>query len=138
VITDELSLVTPTWSGGKPVEARRGFAINGRPLAELIEIRDNICVLDLQPDVQRAYVKQLLMRAPSAFTSGRVPLYVCSLCADIGCGTISVRVAEADDCIVWSELSYESPWEASPAAWNDETWDRPFYFAREQYRGVIY
>ena len=100
MITDELSLVAPAWSGGKPVKPRRGFAINGRPLAELVEIRDNICVLDLQSDVSRVYVKRLLMRAPSAFASGRVPLYVCSLCADIGCGTISVRVAEVDDCIV--------------------------------------
>jgi hypothetical protein len=138
VISDELSIVTPTWSGGKPVEPRRGFAINGRPLAELIEIRDKICVLDLQPDLQRAYVKQLLMRARSEFASGRVPLYVCSMCTDIGCGTISVRVAEVEDSVVWSELSYESPWEAGPVGWLDEGWDRPFYFARDHYRGVIY
>jgi hypothetical protein len=138
VITDEISIVTPAWSGGKPVKPRRGFAINGRPLSELIEIRDDICVLDLQPDLSRAYVKQLLMRAPSEFASGRVPLYVCSQCADLGCGAISVRVTEVDDCIVWSELSSEAPWEAGPVAWLDEGWERPFYFAKDQYRGVIY
>lgn len=138
MITDELSVVTPAWSGGKPVAPKRGFAINGRPFAELVEIGDKICVLDLQPEMQRAYTKQLLGRAPSVFSSGRVPIYVCSLCADVGCGTISVRVAEVDGSIVWSDFAYEAPWEASPVGWLDEAWERPFYFAKAQYQGVIY
>jgi len=137
-MTDELSIVSPAWSGGKPIEPRRGFAINGRPLAELIDIGDKICVLDLGNDQRTAYVKQLLARVPSVFASGRVPLYVCSMCTDVGCGTISVRVDEVDGSIVWSDLAYEAPWAASPVGWLDETWERPFYFAKVQYEGVIY
>jgi hypothetical protein len=137
-MTDELSIVAPAWSGGKPIAPRRGFAINGRPLAELIEISDNVCVLDLGGPIRAAYVKQLLARAPSVFASGRVPLYVCSMCADVGCGTISVRVTEVDGSITWSDFAYEAPWEASPVAWRHESWERPFYFAKAHYQGVIY
>jgi hypothetical protein len=115
----------------------RGFAINGRQLAALVETGDRVCVF-AGIDHAKGYAKQLLLRAPSELPSGRCPLYLCHLCGDLGCGAVSVRVTEVDDCFVWSELSIESPGGCQPVTWRDETAERDFYFAREDYLAVIY
>jgi hypothetical protein len=70
--------------------------------------------------------------------SGRCPLYVCELCGDLGCGVVSVRVSQVEDCFVWSELSYESFTTASPITWHDDRLERDFYFARTDYLAAIY
>lgn len=129
-MTDELSLVAPQWIAGRPADGRRGFAINRRPLSELIELGGRTCVLAGERDV--AYVRQLLLRAPSALPSGRVPLYICSQCGDLGCGAITVRVSLVEDCYVWSELEG-----ATPARWLVAE-ERDFYSAKDHYLGVIY
>ena len=137
-ILDELGLIAiPPTSPRR--QAGRGFAINGRPLGDLIELGDRTCVLGggLSRELERSYVRQLLGRAPSELESGRVPLYVCSECADIGCGAVTVRVIALDDCFVWSELSVESPWSASPIDWRTRE-ERDFYFAKSSYLGVVY
>lgn len=120
--------------GGSP----RGFAINGQPLGQLVELGKLLCVFDLERTQLRPYVKQLLLRERSALPSGRCPLYVCECCTDLGCGAVCVRVTEVDDCYVWSELSVESFDGAWPVAWRDERLERAFYFARADYLGAIY
>ena len=112
--------------GGHP----RGFVIDGRPLRELVELGGNIYVPD--------YTRALLLREPSPLSSGRVPLYVCSQCADLGCGAIAVRVTAIDDSIVWSDFAIDSFAGESPVTWLDERWERDFYFSRAQYEATIY
>jgi hypothetical protein len=118
--------------------AGRGFAINGRPLGVLVELGDTVCVLDT-PDRARTrrVARELRGAASSELASGRVPIYVCAECGDLGCGAVTVRVTELDDCFVWSELSIESYDRATPITWlvRDE---RDFYFAKAQYLATIY
>jgi len=120
--------------GGSP----RGFVINGRSLGEFVELGNRLCVFSVERSTMRSYVKQLLLRERSALPSGRCPLYVCERCGDLGCGAVSVRVSEVEDCFVWSELSYESFSGASPITWRDERLERDFYFARADYLAAIY
>ncbi|MBA2538826.1 MAG: hypothetical protein H0V17_04255, partial [Deltaproteobacteria bacterium] len=65
-------------------------------------------------------------------------IYVCERCGDLGCGAITVRITEVEDCFVWSELSIESFTSASFVRWHDERAERAFYFTREDYLAVIY
>ena len=117
----------------------RGFAINGRALASLVEIGGRVCVFGgVDHASTRRYTRQLLLRAPTELPSGRCPIYVCERCGDLGCGAITVRVTEVEDCFVWSELRIEGPTSESPVRWHDEAAERDFYFAREDYLAVIY
>ncbi|MCL2653138.1 MAG: hypothetical protein FWD63_05050 [Propionibacteriaceae bacterium] len=47
-------------------------------------------------------------RAAPRLPSGRTPLYVCSQCHDLGCGTFSVRVSQEGDAMIWSDFAWES------------------------------
>ena len=138
VLLDELGLIEVP-----PVTPRRlasrGFSINGRALGELVDLGDLTCVLGgaLDRTYERAYVRQLLGKARSELTSGRVPLYVCAECWDLGCGAVTVRVTELDDCFVWSELGHESPCSESPIHWRTRE-ERDFYFSKSTYLGVVY
>jgi hypothetical protein len=87
------------------------FVVNRWRLSQLLELRDSVGVFGFgsRGGAERSYVRQLLLRAPSALPSGRVPLYVCPLCGDLQCGTVAVRVSRQGDCVVWSELGWDSP-----------------------------
>jgi len=57
------------------------------------------------------YAKQLLLKKPAELENGRVPLYVCNCCADIGCGAVTVKVVQEGDYFVWSSFGYENNYE---------------------------
>lgn len=87
--------------------------------------------------VSKEYAKQLLLTKPSDFKSGRVPLYVCNYCADLGCGALTVRVEKTGNGVVWSEFGYEGldGEEISQSEYMERT--GPFYFDSEQYKSAI-
>lgn len=118
--------------------AGRGFAINGRPLGALVALGDVVCVFDTVDRARaRSAARQLRGAAPSELASGRVPIYVCAECGDLGCGAVTVRVTKLDDCFVWSELSIESYNTATPITWRVRD-ERDFYFATAHYLATIY
>jgi hypothetical protein len=43
-----------------------------------------------------------------ALPSGRIPLYVCSLCGDLGCGALCVRMTMDGDTVTWSDFCLEN------------------------------
>ena len=136
-LVDEIAIVhVPATSPRRT--AGRSFAVNGRPLGELVTLGDVVCVLDT-PDRARTrrVARELRGAAPSEFASGRVPIYVCAECGDLGCGAVTVRVTELDDCFVWSELSIESYSSATPITWRVRD-ERDFYFIKAQYLATIY
>lgn len=109
---DRLSFVDAHRKGGshKSVRFYHDFAINGRALAEILKPGDFISPFGwLGTAAEREFFEQLLLRRPSALPSGRVPLYICPECADLGCGCLTVRVTEFDDGFVWSEFGFENP-----------------------------
>jgi len=54
------------------------------------------------------YARQLCLKCPSDFVSGRVPLYVCR-CGDLECGALTVSVTEQDGTVEWAEFGQEGP-----------------------------
>ena len=85
------------------------------------------------------YALQLLRRERSALPSGRVPLYVCECCADLGCGCIAVKVSEFEDYVVWSSIAYDDNNQAqSPDELESSFPDlRAYYFLRTQYEEAL-
>lgn len=136
-VVDEIAIVQVPPTSPRRM-AGRSFAINGRPLGVLVALGDSVCVLDTSDRANtRRVARQLRGADPSEFASGRVPIYVCSECGDLGCGAVTVRVTELDDCFVWSELSIESYNSATPITWRVRD-ERDFYFAKAQYLATIY
>ena len=61
------------------------------------------------PPKWRAAVRRMLIgRAPGDLEGGHVPLYVCPLCGDYGCGTVSVALHVEPDHVEWRELAAPS------------------------------
>lgn len=130
---DVLSFVPAERVGGKTQAARSYLepAINGRRLSLFVAAGDHIGTFGwLDRKHERSYARQLLLREPPSLPSGRVPLYICPECADLGCGAVAVRVRFEGDCVVWSELGWDDPnVDGEPTSDVRELW-----FDREAYR----
>lgn len=64
---------------------------------------------------------------------GRVLLYVCGECGDLGCGAIGARVTVGNGQIVWSDFALENGYEASTPIGGVG----PFEFDAAEYRAVV-
>ena len=109
------------------------FKIGNIMLASHLGVSDEISSLDVNP----SYAKQLLLKERSDLKSGRVPLYVCKCCADLGCGATSVLVEDLGDKIRWSEFGRESNWEEGLFQNDYMKRTGPFYFDKTEYLSAI-
>jgi hypothetical protein len=134
---DSLDFVRAERVGGRSQAARRyyDYLISGVALRSLIDPHDHIGVFGwLERAHETRFAKQLLRRAPSDLPSGRVPLYICPECADLGCGALSVRVIEDHDSFAWTDLGFETSFGDPPAEFLDV---RAFYFPKREYDTAI-
>ena len=84
--------------GGKTERGYYDFVINEQPLTEILKPGDCIPPFGwLGSELERQYFLRLLLRVPSQLPSGRIPLYICPECADLGCGCMSVKVKKYDE-----------------------------------------
>lgn len=88
-------------------------------------------------DVDRKFARQLMLREPSNFASGRVPLFVCECCADLGCGALTVSVHHEGDRVVWSDFAYEGLDESALSGSEDVARTGPFSFDRALYDSAL-
>ena len=101
-----------------PYKTERGFldfVIDGVSLYDSIgSQRDLVSVLWNPPKVlaeaNRAVRRLLLMEAGDA-SDGRVSLFVCPECGDLGCGAITARVEEGPLGIVWRDIGFENSYD---------------------------
>ena len=103
-------------SGGISVAERHSldFVINGQSVMEMLNrarqiASDNIgCfVVGFADENRQAAARLLLEDAPDSPT-GRVLLYTCAECGDIGCGAYTVRVSKEDGRWVWGDYAWEN------------------------------
>lgn len=133
---DRLELVS-AHRRGSANQAERSwldFEINGARLSTTLGLGDLVSVFGwLAPKHQHAHAEQLLLRSRSELSSGRVPIYICPECADLGCGAVTVNVFRDGDEIVWTDFHHETNYgSASPI-------DAPqFVFDAEAYRLTLY
>lgn len=52
-----------------------------------------------------------MLEKETELENGRIMIYGCSECLDIGCGAMTVKVERLDDSIVWKDFAYENGYE---------------------------
>jgi len=115
------------------------FEIDGRPLlSELVKAHGGHS--DFMGSFVRGFASEnaknasrLTLLTPPNSPTGRVLLYVCPECGDIGCGAYSVRIQSAGSQVVWAEFAYENGYEEPQPISNVG----PFTFEQAQYEGAI-
>ena len=115
---DVFDFVDELRAGGPNRQERRynDYAVNGRPLHLLLDAGDRVTPFGwLSHELEIRFARSLLLREPSTLPSGRVPLYICAECGDLGCQTLSARVVLEDDWFTWTEFAYEADYDHGPA-----------------------
>ena len=84
-------------------------------------------------EAQAGVARQLRLQAAPSSDSGRVLLYICPECGDIGCGAYSAKVGRDQGTYSWSDFAYENGYE------DPRPLERvgPFAFEANQYEAAI-
>jgi hypothetical protein len=128
-------------SGSSSTAARTSadFQIDGESLLHILVREDGghsdfmgVFVMGF-PDSQADTARQLRLQAVPSSGSGRVLLYICPECGDIGCGVYSAKVARNQETYTWSDFVYENGYE------DPRPLERigPFVFIASQYEAAI-
>ncbi|MWC29357.1 oxidoreductase [Paenibacillus sp. MMS18-CY102] len=84
------------------------FHIDGNSLYNRFKSYDFISALSHSDEqLQRNEFDKLLLNAPSELESGRYMLFVCPMCADLGCGAITVSIQREEELAVWKDFRCE-------------------------------
>jgi hypothetical protein len=89
------------------------FVISSHSLKDMLGVSDFVTPLCHQwstADVHQS-VDQLLLQNASKLPNGRIPIYVCAECGDIGCGVVSAEIIREDDAIIWRDFGRENDYE---------------------------
>jgi hypothetical protein len=54
---------------------------------------------------------RLVGELPAPLPDGRVPLYICAECGDLGCGGITAVIERSADTVVWRDFGYQNDYE---------------------------
>ncbi|WP_448547977.1 hypothetical protein [Thalassotalea fusca] len=109
------------------------FKIGSIELAKHLDVTDLHGVLS----VNKKFVNQLLLNETSELESGRVPIYVCNCCGDLGCGALTVKIEFIDGFFVWSDFGYENNYETGFHQNDYMKRTGPFKFSKENYQNTI-
>lgn len=83
------------------------YLVDGRPLSKLVDRGGHIGAFGwLDRRTEGLFARWLLLEVPSVLPEGRVPLYVCSECGDLGCGAVTVSVEKTPESFVWRDLGW--------------------------------
>jgi hypothetical protein len=80
-----------------------------------------------------ADIDQLLIRVPGESPSGRVPIYICAECGELGCGAITGVLERTSEGFVWRDFVFESG--SDLAVVDARSFERvgPFLFNKHEY-----
>jgi len=85
------------------------------------------------PEPNAEVAAQITGECAPTSESGRVLLYICPECGDIGCGAYSARVDVGREVVLWSEFAYENGYEPARLL----AGVGPFEFDANQYKAAI-
>lgn len=109
---DRLEIATLQRAGDSSRRERRSvnFLVNGQSLFRLLGAdRTDMCgrFSSDTREINAESEKVFTGHASSDLEGGRVMLFVCPECGDIGCGAITVRIVFDSDLVMWSDFAYE-------------------------------
>ncbi|MFB9963756.1 hypothetical protein [Sinosporangium siamense] len=119
------------------------FAIDGRSLLDRMAAQagrepDTVSVLWLKPPLgdNHREILRLLRQHESPLEDGRIPLYTCPECGDLGCGATTITLASTVDQMIWRDFGWQTDY--------DDTVDHdnysglgPFVFDRTDYEATL-
>lgn len=109
------------------------YLISEKSLTDYLGIRSG----DVTPfgwfqnkEEQAKALKELSLKVKPRLPNGRIELYICAACGDIGCGSLTAKIIDKGDRIIWSQFATQSdPDELSEIYEVDEIeFDRLQYF----------
>lgn len=88
------------------------YFVNDHRLGDLIDVHNFVSPFGwVNPEYQQRFARMLLRKEESDLRPGRYPLFVCSECADYGCGVTTCAISREDNMIVWSDFGFENDYE---------------------------
>ena len=120
---------------GSPI-CSNDFLVNGQSLLQLLGHGQRAgCFVSHHERRNTQARKRLLRQAEPDTPGGRVLIYACTCCGDLGCGGLAVRVTRDDTAYIWSDFALES---RGPDAEKPITHIGPFRFQRGDYVTAIH
>lgn len=117
------------------------FVVDGLSLHEaLVRKYDLASVLWIDAPVPEAIekrVRQLLLIDPADLPDGRIALYTCPECGDLGCGGITLDIKLHGDIIIWSNFGYQNNYDGELYQEDRFRQYGPFHFEMNHYRAVL-
>lgn len=96
--------------GGRHTTERRylDFVVDGHSLVDSVQPGDIIgCLGWGAKESERQSIEQLMLKAKSRLGDGRVPIYVCPECGDLGCGAVIARIERTPMGFRWADFGFE-------------------------------
>ena len=88
------------------------FVLSGQPLREYLGIKSKSSVTPFgyfeNKDEERRILKEFRLQLKPQLAGDRIELYICECCGDIGCGSLTVRVVDKGDKIIWMDFADQS------------------------------
>lgn len=115
------------------------FVVNGQSLLNILVTAHGGhsdfmgCFVDGFIDQNAKSLERLLWKSAPDTENGRVLLYICPECGDIGCGAYAVRISRTAHGYEWKEFAYENGHEEPRIIEGIG----PFLFEVESYQAAI-
>lgn len=90
----------------------------------------------LKPEAEERFAAMLMGKNESDFRPNRIPLFVCSLCADYGCGVFTCEVERLGTQIEWRNFGLEYDYDEDLRQDDCQRWSR-FTFDATEYDQVF-
>jgi hypothetical protein len=116
------------------------FLVNGKSLYELLSVHKLDLVGRFSQSAQAWNEESadiFLTRKSADLENGRVMLYVCPECGDIGCGAITVNISKSDEGYAWAEFGYENNYDPQMKDLDSYRAIGPFQFEADEYWEAI-
>ncbi|WP_156911150.1 MULTISPECIES: hypothetical protein [unclassified Arthrobacter] len=109
------------------------FAIDGRLLRETLRVGTDLAAIEqettlLRADFPHAAVEQidrLTLASTGEFKDGRVALFLCPVCGDVACGTVSARISTEAHTVTWEDFGWQDGYTKEPP--------QPWLFERQRF-----
>ena len=125
----ELRWRVRTGGGGRTERRYLDFIVDGVSLLDRLgHSEEQVSPLGCwSDDSERDSIEQLLS-AP-----GRVPLYVCAECGDLGCGAITALIERGSDGFVWRDFGFQNGRDEDTVDLDSYRGVGPFMFNKTDY-----
>lgn len=105
-----------SWTESSSKENSNGkfldFIVSGQKLSDYLGIKNSKSVtpfgfFDNKKEQQRT-LKEFRFQQATRLPGGRVELYICECCGDIGCGAITAKILDRGDKIIWTDFANQT------------------------------